>query len=141
MANTTANHFKYLVMTGVIHCLTDQFKIILMESGFVFNKDTHHNYADVVGDELPTLNGYSQGAKILAGVVVTEDDANDRCEIAWNNPTWTAAGGDIGPASGAIIYDDTVANDPIAGYIDFGGDYSEANGGVAALGSVGLRLA
>jgi len=140
MANQAANHLKYLLATGVIDFSLDSFKIILMESGFIFNKDTHHNYADVLASELATGFGYTQGAKVLAGVVVTEDDTNDRTEVTWTNPSWTAAGGDIGPASGAIIYDDTVANDPIVGYIDFSGDYTQADGGIATLGSVGVRI-
>src|SRR3990172_1066300 len=108
MANQASNHLKYLLLTGVIDFLNDQFKIILMESGFVFNKDTHANYADVLASELATGFGYTQGTKVLAGVTVTEDDGNDRGEVTWNNPSWVAAGGDIGPVSGAIIYDETV---------------------------------
>ena len=74
----------------------DTFKIILMESGFVYNKDTHEDYADVSGNELGTGNGYTAGGATLAGVSVTEDDVDDRCEIVWNNVTWVAGGGPIG---------------------------------------------
>lgn len=140
MANAASNKIKYLLATKAIDFANDAFKIILMQSGFVFNKDAHEKYADVVGYELATGNGYTQGAKALAGVTVTEDDIDDRCEIVWNNVTWVATGGAIGPASGAIIFDDTVANDPIVGYIDFGGDYTQPDGGTATIIAPEIRL-
>ncbi len=140
MANQASNHIKYLLATGAINFSTNSFLIILMQSGFVFDKDTHEEYGDVVASELPTGNGYTQGVKVLAGVAVTEDDVDDRCEVTWSNPQWTAAGGAIGPSSGAIIIDDTVANDPIVGYIDFGGDYTQADGGTMTLTSTEVRI-
>ena len=47
MASTASNKIKYLLATKAIDFLNDSFKIILMASGFVFDKDTHHGYADV----------------------------------------------------------------------------------------------
>jgi len=140
MANQAPNHIKYLLATKQIDFSADTFKIILMESGFVFDKDAHEEYADVSGNELATANGYTQFNKNLAGIVVTEDDVDDRCEIVWGNVTWTAVGGAIGPASGAIICDDTVANDPIVGYIDFGGDYTQPDGGTVTIIAPEVRI-
>lgn len=140
MSNAAPNHIKYLLATKAIDFSADAFKIILMQSAFVYNKDTHALYADVIGSELATANGYTQGAKALAGVAVTEDDVDDRCEVLWNNVTWTAVGGAIGPASGAIIYDDTVANDPIVGYLDFGADYTQPDGGTATIIAPEVRI-
>jgi hypothetical protein len=140
MSNAAPNHIKYLLATKAINFAADTFKIILMQSGFVFNKDDHEEYSDVVGNELGTGNGYTQGTKALAGVAVTEDDVDDRCEVVWSNVTWTATGGAIGPASGAIIYDDTVANDPIVGYIDFLSDYTQPDGGTVTIIAPEIRL-
>jgi hypothetical protein len=140
MSNQASNHIKYLLATKQIDFANDTFIIILMQSGFVFNKDTHEEYADVSGNELATANGYTQFSKTLAGVAVTEDDTDDRCEVTWSNPTWTAVGGAIGPASGAIILDDTVANDPVVGYIDFGGDYTQVDGGTATVINPEVRI-
>ena len=140
MANQASNHIKYLLATGVIDFSSDAFKIILMESGFVFDKDAHEDYADVSGSELATANGYTAGGETLAGVAVTEDDVDDRTEITWNDVTWTAVGGPIGPASAAIIYDDTALNDPIVGYIDFGADYTQADGGTATITNIEVRI-
>jgi hypothetical protein len=141
MASTASNKIKYLLATKAIDFLNDSFKIILMASGFVFNKDTHHGYADVSASELATGYGYTRNTKTLAGVAVTEDDTDDRCEVTWSNVTWTAAGGAIGPTPGAIIFDDTVTDDPIVGYIDFGGEQTQADGGVATISSVEVRIA
>jgi hypothetical protein len=140
MANQAANRLKYLVSSGGIDFSSDTFIIILMQSGFVFNKDTHHQYSDVSGSELATANGYTQKTKTLANVSVTEDDTDDRTEVTWDNVSWTASGGPIGPSPGAIILDDTDANDSLVGYIDFGADYTQADGGVATLTNIEVRI-
>ena len=138
--NQASNRIKYLLATGAIDFSSDEFKIILMESGFIFDKDTDHQYSDVSGNELPGINGYTAGGQALAGVAVIEDDVDDRTEVTWNNATWTALGGPIGPASGAIIYDDTDANKSIVGYIDFGTDYTQADGGTATITNIEVRI-
>ncbi|MCK4525979.1 hypothetical protein KAW18_01305 [candidate division WOR-3 bacterium] len=115
-----------------------------MATGFTFNKDTHHGYADVSASELANGNGYSTGGNTLAGVAVTEDDTDDWTEVTWDNTSWTASGGAIGPSPGAIIYDDTPTSpqaDPIIGYIDFGGDQTQADGGVASIANIEVRIA
>lgn len=140
MATEVSNKIKYLLATGAIDFSSDSFKIILMQSGFTFNKDTHHQYSDVSASELGTGNGYTANSKTLAGVAVTEDDTDDRTEVTWSNVTWTASGGAIGPTPGAIIFDDTHADDAIVGYIDFGGDQTQADGGVATISGIELRI-
>lgn len=144
MATTVANKLKYLLATGAINFSSNSFKIILMKSGFTFDADAHHGYADVSANELATGFGYTQNTKTLSGVTVTEDDTDDRTEITWTNVTWTASGGSIGPTPGAIIFDDTVTTptaDPIVGYIDFGGEQTQADGGVATISSIEVRIA
>ena len=143
MATEAANKIKYALETGAIDALNDAFKIILMADGFVFDRDTHHGYADVLGSELANGNGYLTGGNLLAGVTVTENDVDDRTDIAWNNNQWTANGGPIGPSPGAIIFDDTPAApqaDPIVGYIDFGGNQTQADGGVATIANPEIRI-
>lgn len=141
MTTEIANHIKYLLATKAIDFANDTFKIILMQTGFTFNEDTHEDYADVSGSELATANGYTAGGFTLTGVTVTEDDVDDRTEVTWNNATWTASGGAIGPSPGAIIYDDTVTDDPIVQYIDFGGDQTQADGGTATISNIETRIA
>lgn len=144
MATEAANKIKYALATKQIDFANDTFKIILMATGFTFNKDTHHGYADVSGSELANGNGYSTGGNTLAGVAVTEDDVDDRTEVTWSNTSWSASGGSIGPSPGAIIYDDTPTSpqaDPIVGYIDFDGEQTQADGGVATIANVEVRIA
>lgn len=140
MANAASNNLTELISEGTINFDSDVFKIILMSSGFVYNRVTHDDYSDVSANELPTANGYTAGGATLAGVAVTRDNINNWTLISWNNVVWTAAGGPIGPASGAIIYDDTVVNDPIVGYIDFGGNYTQADGGTATIIDPAVRV-
>lgn len=144
MATTASNKLKYALATKQIDFANDTFKIILMADGFTFDKDAHHGYADVSASELVNGNGYTTGGNSLSGVTVTEDDTDDRTEVTWNNTSWTASGGSIGPTPGAIIYDDTPAApqaDPIVGYIDFGGNQTQADGGVATISSIEVRIA
>lgn len=141
MASEVSNHIKYLLATKAIDFANDSFKIILMQTGFTFDKDAHEEYADVSASELSTGNGYTANNKTLAGVAITEDDTDDRTEVTWSNVTWTASGGAIGPSPGAIIFDDTVADDPIVGYLDFGGDQTQADGGTATISSIEFRIA
>jgi hypothetical protein len=128
VVTTVPNHYKYLLKTKVIDEANDTFKAILMNTTFAFNKDTHALLADVTADQLATGNGYTQNSKTLSGVAVTEDDVNDKASTVWADVTWTASGGDIGPTGAAIIYDDTVANDPIVMCIDFGADFTTPDG-------------
>jgi hypothetical protein len=145
MATVASNKIKFLLVNKIVSFASggDVFKIILMQSGFTFNKDTHHAYADVSTSELATANGYTAGGATLAGVVVTEDDTDDRTEITWNNAVWSIVTAAV-TASGAIIYDDTVAAptvDPIVGYIDFGGDQTCAVGGTFTIANIEVRVA
>jgi hypothetical protein len=143
MASTVSNKIKYLLATKAIDFANDSFKIILMQSGFTFDKDAHHGYADVSASELAAGNGYTTGGNTLSGVAVTENDTTDLTEITWNNVSWTASLGAIGPTPGAIIYDDTPTTpqaDPIVGYIDFGSDQTEPDGGVATVANIEVDI-
>lgn len=140
MASQAANNFRMLLAAGSVNFSSDVFKIILMRSGFTFNPDSHDLYADVSASELAAGYGYTTGGNTLAGVSVDQDDVNDRCLITWNNTSWTASGGDVGPVVGAIIYDDTLAGDPIVGFIDFSGEYTEADGGMATIANISVVI-
>jgi len=136
MSSQVANKARFELSNGRIDFASDTFKMILMSTGFTFDPDTHHGYADLSASELANGNGYTTGGVTLAGVTVTENDTTDLCEITWNNATWTASGGTIGPTPGAVIFDDTAASpqaDTVVGYIDFGGEVTEPDGGVATV--------
>lgn len=134
MANSVPNTYKVMLQKGQIAGLTDTFKIILMQAGFVFDKDTHHCYADVIASELSTGNGYTAGGATLTGVVIAVNNTDDRSDMTWNNAQWTATGGNLA-TSGAIIFDDSTATgsgddytDAIVSYKDAGGTITAADG-------------
>ena len=143
MTTQASNKVKYELATGNIDFSSDTFKIILMDTGFTFDIDTDHGYANVSADELSAGNGYTAGGNTLAGVSVTEDDTNNYASVTWSNTSWTASGGNIGPTPGAIIYDDTVAAptaDVVIGYIDFGEEITQIDGGTFTIANVEVRL-
>ena len=140
MASRVSNNFRLLLATKVVDFANDTFKIILMQEGFVFNPDTHDLLANVSASEVANGFGYTTGGNTLAGVAVTQNDTDDRVYVTWNNTSWTAAAGDIGPACGAVIYDDTVVNDPLVGFIDFLGSYTEPDGGIATIANIKVTI-
>jgi len=102
---TLSNHYKYQLMRKQINLSADDLKIILMNNTFTFDKDAHATLADVTADQLATSNGYTQNDKTLTGMVLTEDDVNDKGHFVCDDPSWTAAGGDIGPTGASLILD------------------------------------
>ena len=136
MATGVSIRCRKCLAYGDINFKTDSFKAILMDTGYSFNPDTHLDYGDVSGSELPTGNGYTQDTKTLTGVTLTESTANDRLEVTWGDVSWTATTGSIGPTPGMIIFDDTVTTaggaetaDPIIGYIQFTSEITQQSGG------------
>lgn len=142
MASVTANNFKELLAYGIIDFSSDTFNIILMQPGFAFSITAHEEYADVLAFELPTQYGYTVGGQALAGVVITNDPVLSAATIEWNNPAWVVAGGNL-QACGAIIYDVTVVapdNQPIVGFIDFGGTMTTYNGGTFTVANPAVAI-
>jgi hypothetical protein len=99
-----------------------------MDSAFTFDPDAHATLADVTANQLDTEFGYTQDAKVLANVNVAEDDGNNRAAVTWDDPTWTASGGSIGPTGAIIIYDDTTSDKTVVFCGDFGVDYTITDG-------------
>lgn len=144
--NQVSNKFKTACLLGVVNTSSDSLKMILMQSGFVYNKAAHGLYADVIASELPTIGtSYTAGGSAVTAKVVAQDDTLNCGKLTVTHPGWLAAAGEvIGPASGAIIFDDTAAAvgyvDVIVGYIDFGGDKSVQPGGLFKITDPVLKL-
>lgn len=137
---TVSNHAKYQLADGKIDLSADTLKIILMNNTFAFDKDADATLADVTADQLSTGNGYTQNNYTLASVTLTEDDANDYAIMACDDVSWTASGGSIGPAGAAIIYDDTTSDDTVIGCIDFGTDYTVADGNILQITNIEITV-
>ena len=109
----------------------DSLKIILMNSTHTFT-DTNTLLSQVVANEIPTGNGYTQITEVLASVTSSQPAAG-----VWMldaaDASWTASGGSI-PTSGdctdAVIYDDTMTTplDALMFDIDFGQAESAGTG-------------
>ena len=145
MSNSIANYAKGMFLKGQITS-SDTFKIILMKSGFVFNKDTHQDYSDVSADEVANGSGYTTGGAILSGTAVAVSTTLDNAVLAWSNAEWVASGGSI-VASGAIIYDDSTDStggddytDAIISYIDFGTDITSEDGQILKVTGINVTL-
>jgi hypothetical protein len=205
---TTGNRYKEALINGEIDLDNDSIKVLLMRSGFVFDKQEHHELINlktvnagvqidvdeptgkftrasgsfvtdgfVVGneitganfanggnnaafiidtvsateivvvdntgmvtetgsgdetltsdDELATGNGYTQDTKTTGTTTVALDNPSNYANMTFPTVTWSASGGSIGPSPGAILYDDTHADDVIIGYIDFGAEQTATDG-------------
>ena len=138
MANSVPNSAKVMYRKGQIHDsdkagtgAVDVFKMILMQAGFVFDKDAHHCYADVIASEVANGNGYTTGGATLTGVGCVVDNVTDQAKTTWANVQWNATGGSLS-ASGAIIYDDTT-DVATMDYTDAIISYKDAAGTITAL--------
>jgi hypothetical protein len=133
MATKVLQNYLYLMGKGDVDHDTDSLIWILMDTGFVFDRANHHEYADISASELGTGNGYTQKTLAAAGISITRNDSLFKVETTWSNPQWTASGGAIGPSPGAFILNDTVANDPMLMYIEFDSEGSEPSGGTFTI--------
>jgi hypothetical protein len=85
-------------------------------------------------DELEQTHGYTPAT--LSGVVVTENDIINKASITWDDVSWTATGGNIGPTPGALIID-TTANF-VLGYLNFDGDKTATVGNDFDINNIAL---
>ena len=123
--------FIEYTMEGGIDIDGDTFDIILMNSTHAFAQ-ANTNKADIVANEIPTNNGYTQGSKTLASVTWAESSGTVTFDAA--DTVWSASGGSI-PSSGdctdAVIYSETSTSpsaDLLMCSIDFGQAESAGSG-------------
>jgi hypothetical protein len=115
---TLYNHTVSRFASGA-NAVGDTYKINLY-SVFDFDAtDTTKALAEGGATQLATQYGYTQDDKALADVAVDIVSTND-AKFSAGNVSWTANLGDIGPASYAMIYNDTDTNKPPVAYIAFG---------------------
>lgn len=109
---------------GAIDFDTDTFKTLLVTSSYTANKDTHTRRSDVTNEVTGT--GYTAGG-VTTACSVSKDTANDKVTLTFASPSWPSS---TITARAAVIYKSTgtAANDPLVGYIDFGGDVLSSGG-------------
>tara|TARA_R100001463_G_scaffold48448_7_gene97557 strand:- start:2260 stop:2694 length:435 start_codon:yes stop_codon:yes gene_type:complete len=99
----------------------DRFKAMLVTSSYTPNFGTHDFKSDVTNEVSGT--GYDAGGKSLSSVTLTQSGGTitfDAADVTWASSTITARA--------AVIYDDSLTNDPLIAYIDFGADKSSSAG-------------
>ncbi|MHA2063796.1 MAG: hypothetical protein ACXABY_05355 [Candidatus Thorarchaeota archaeon] len=109
----------------------DTLDIIIMNSTHVFTA-TNTVKTNISANEIPTGNGYTQGAEVLASVTSSQPVAGTWMLDA-ADASWTASGGPIptsGDATDAVVYDETVTVplDALMFDIDFGVAESAGDG-------------
>jgi hypothetical protein len=99
----------------------DTYKLELLNSSASFTAaDTQKTQVDNAGAYETYGSGWAQGGVTLGSVAVTTVTTND-AKFAAADISVTATGGDIGPATAALLYNSTDANGPPLAFIDFGG--------------------
>ena len=99
----------------------DRFKIMLVTSAYTPDFGAHDFKADVTNEVVGT--GYTAGGESLTSVTLTQAAGVitfDAADVTWTSSTITARA--------AVIYDDSLASDPLICYIDFGSDQSSSSG-------------
>ena len=108
---TLSNHYKYQLMKKKIDLSVDTLVMILMNNTYAFDKDADATLANIAADQLSTGNGYTQNAKELANLSLSEDDANDKGTMICDDVSWTASGGSIGATGAAVLLDFSALDD------------------------------
>lgn len=99
----------------------DRFKVMLVTSSYTPDFGTHDFKADVTNEVVGT--GYTANGESLTSVTLTQSAGTitfDADDVTWTSSTITARG--------AVVYDDSLVNDPLICYIDFGADKSSSSG-------------
>ena len=118
---------------GAIDFDTDTFKVMLVTSTYVANKDTHDKRDDVTNEVSGT--GYTAGG-VASVCTVTKDTANDKVTLSFAGVSWASS---TITARGAVYYKSrggASSADELVAYVDFGGDVSST----AATFSLGASV-
>jgi hypothetical protein len=137
MASLVYNKALENFAKGSIDFDTDTFKAMLVTSSYTPDKDAHDFRNDVTNEVSGT--GYSAGGATVTATV-TRDDANDRVDISFSNPSWSNA---TITARAAVIYKargGASSADEIIAYVDFGSDVASSNGTFAVTFSSPIRF-
>ncbi|MBX3002324.1 MAG: hypothetical protein KIT29_03600 [Anaerolineales bacterium] len=115
------NAGKLAWLKGEVQPLLDALRVALVTAEYVANKDSHQVFADISNEVVGT--GYSAGGQLLSGVVLTQDDANDRAVLQANSPLWAVG---AFTARAALLYKDSgnPATSPLLAYMNFGADHT-----------------
>jgi hypothetical protein len=119
---TPYNHTAKLLLNKEITFST--LRVVLVNQAVVTGFDAAHTtkaqVLGVGGGAEVSGNGWTAGGETIANVAVTQVTTND-AKLDGDDVIVTATGGAIGPAYGALVYDDTHASDAPLVFINFDG--------------------
>ena len=105
---------------------SDTFRINLYTTGTFTATHTTMTQVHTNSTQLASQYGYTQGTMQVTSVAYTLTGTND-AKFDAADVTWTASGGDIGPARAAVLWHDSATDSPLI-YIDFGENKTANNG-------------
>ena len=106
-----------------VNTASDTFKVGMITNSATPNFDTHDHWADLSGQEV-SGTGYTAGGAALTSVTCAGSSGTIKFDAA--DSSWTTS--TISNARAAVVYDDTLGSDPLICLVNFGADYSSANG-------------
>ena len=136
MASLIYNSFVDDMARGAIDLDTDTFKVMLVTSAYVPNKDTDLKRSAVTNEVTGT--GYTAGG-VATACTVTKSTANDRVTLSFAAVNWASS---TITARGAVIYKSrggASSADELVCYIDFVSDVS-STASTFSLGSSTITL-
>jgi len=118
-------------LSGEIDFANDDFKVMLVTSAYIPDKDAHEKRSDISGEVVGA--GYVAGGQSVT-VTPARDDPTDRYNVALGGSLWAAS---TITARGAVYYKDNgnPTLDQLVGYIDFTANVISANGNFTLNGS------
>ncbi len=102
---------------------SDTIKVAMITNSSTPNFETHDHWSDLSGNEVSGTN-YSAGGVALASVTLANASGTLKFDAA--DTTWSTA--TISSARAAVVYDDTLTNDPLICLVNFGADYASSAG-------------
>lgn len=122
-----SNQFNEEHAKGEHDLLNDSLIAVLLDTSFgPFDPTTHLQYSNISDNEIATGYGYTQKTKALTTVSV--DQSAGVMTLNADNLVWTASGDAIETTKACAIINDTHANDTVICCIEFGANYSAADG-------------
>lgn len=119
------DEFKNKIATTAINLSSDSFKIML--SNTAPDAAAHDEVADIT--EISAGNGYTATGHALDSVSWAETGSGTGIwRFTSADEVFTASGGSIGPFRYVILFDDTIAGDPLVGYLDYGSSITVTTG-------------
>ncbi|WP_315704545.1 MULTISPECIES: hypothetical protein [unclassified Bradyrhizobium] len=104
--------------TGTAHV----FKVYLTSTAPVVTNTIYNTPADLTAG-----NGYTAGGASIGSITGGQTSGVFKF-TAGTQPSWTAAGGSIGPFQYAVLYNATSATQPLIGWWDYGTPLTLTNG-------------